>query len=149
VTAFAWARALDTVVVLVHGSASPSDEDWDAYLAFMKKERFDPEKLRTLVVSGGGRPTLEQRKRLSDIARGRPSRVAIVGDAASAAFVSAHLALDSLASRTFASTQLADALAFLELDGARRDAVIAVLPTLAAGVAGAVVDRALAALVTA
>ena len=119
----AWGRAGGDVIVLLHAAKNAPDADWDAYLAFIKTVRVEPERLRTLVFSDGGRPTFEQRRRLADLVRGRPSRVAIVTDSSSIHFISAQLSLEGPSSRTFSCADFRDAVTHLGLTAADQASV--------------------------
>jgi len=65
------------LVVTVHTTAVPSDEDWDAYMA--QVDAFLPlEDQRVLVVSAGGGPNGKQRKMMVDALNGARVPVAII-----------------------------------------------------------------------
>jgi hypothetical protein len=64
------------LMILVHSRGSPSDQEWDGYLAEMTKH--DPEKLLTLVFTDGGAPSAGQRKVVNDFLEGRTSRCAVI-----------------------------------------------------------------------
>ncbi|HEY4220762.1 MAG TPA: hypothetical protein VGO62_05450 [Myxococcota bacterium] len=131
----AFSKAGADVILLLHAAHNPSDAEWDEYLAFVKTVRVEPERLRTLVFSDGGRPSFPQRSRLAELVRGRPSRVAIVTDAASVHFISAQLSLEGPSSRTFSTNDFADASTHLALSAAQqssvKDAAAQLLPNLA------------------
>jgi hypothetical protein len=59
----------DTLAITVHGSANPSDEEWDALLDLIRS-RGDRRGLRVIVFSKGGGPDVRQRKRLVAIMQG-------------------------------------------------------------------------------
>jgi hypothetical protein len=70
-------RRVGRLVVTVHTSAVPSDEDWDAYMAGVD-DYLPLEDQRVLVVSAGGGPNGKQRKMLIDALHGVRVPVAII-----------------------------------------------------------------------
>jgi hypothetical protein len=67
----------ETLHIIVHSEAAPTDEEWDAYLAdFPAGQKLT--QYRTIVYSLGGGPNGHQRSRLVHLVRGRAPRAALL-----------------------------------------------------------------------
>lgn len=132
------------LVVSCQSDEAPSDAEWDAWLAAVRKLHGAVHEFRLLVLTEGGRPTRDQQRRLqetkraTDRAMGTPRsepRTALVSPAAGDRFVVSVLVFMNPAIRCFSPARLDDAYAHLGLAGPERasaDAAIARLrPQLA------------------
>ncbi len=73
--------ALGRVSIVVHGTEAPTDEEWDRYLADVKKSPRIRE-IRVLVYSFGAGPTTFQRQKLHRQGAGHSPPVAILANRA-------------------------------------------------------------------
>jgi len=80
------------LMILYQTEGTPTDAEWDTYLAAIK----GPSKanlLRCLVITEGGHPTQAQRERMTRIVDSKRTRVAVISPAATVRFVVSVLAL--------------------------------------------------------
>ena len=69
------------LIVTLHGTQSPSTEEWDEYVKALRKisvTEADPTRLRNIVFTDGGAPNSVQRKAVNDIVSSKSVRSAIV-----------------------------------------------------------------------
>jgi hypothetical protein len=88
---FEFLPSLD-LMILYQTERTPTDAEWDTYLAAIK----GPSKanlLRCLVITEGGHPTQAQRERMTRIVDSKRTRVAVISPAATVRFVVSVLAL--------------------------------------------------------
>lgn len=112
-----------SLLVLRENAVTPRDEDWDAFLTVLEKNRDNFARLRILVRTEGGGPSAPQRKRLEKALGGRPVRVAVVTNSVAVRFIVSSIALLNREIRTFSVDELANAYQHLRLNPAeRRDA---------------------------
>jgi len=64
--------------LLVHNRQPPEPAIWNQYLAELDRQRTLITRVRTLVFSDGGGPSLVQRRQLNEILRGYSTLVAVV-----------------------------------------------------------------------
>jgi hypothetical protein len=107
-------------LVVVHGKETPTDEEWNAFLAIgLKYVAANP--MRLLVVTDGGAPSAKQRKRVAEVLVSRPEtdRIAIVTASMIARGVVTALSWFNPVQKTFAPNHLDDALEYLQFPHAR------------------------------
>jgi hypothetical protein len=75
---FAW---VGNVLIAVHGTDAPSEEEWRPYCASLKASR-DLARVRTLAVTHSGAPTAAQRREMNDLLGGRPGLGAVLSTSA-------------------------------------------------------------------
>jgi hypothetical protein len=69
------------LIVVAHGVASPSDEDWDEYVELVRAGLSDRRSFRgVLATTLGGAPNAIQRKALQAVADSQPYRTCICTD---------------------------------------------------------------------
>lgn len=115
------------MIVLRENEDTPADEDWDAFLAMLVHDRERFPKLKILVLTEGGGPSAEQRKRLKVALDGRPVRVACVTDSVKVRFIASSVALLNRQIRTFSKQELPGAYTHLGMTAAEQKIAAAVL----------------------
>lgn len=120
-------RIGDSMIVLRENEDTPADEDWDAFLAMLVHDRDRFPKLKILVMTEGGGPSAEQRKRLKVALDGRPVRVACVTDSVKVRFIASSVALLNRQIRTFSKSELDGAYTHLGMNSAEQKIAAAVL----------------------
>lgn len=73
---YAYTQFDDTRLIMLHGSANPTHDQWDEYMKLLSKK--DVAKLGVLVFTDGGSPNASQRKQMNDIVQRKPFARAIV-----------------------------------------------------------------------
>jgi hypothetical protein len=69
-------RTVRGVIVFVHGSQDPTDEEWGATLELYRRTP-EHSSIRCLVYSSGGAPNVKQRARLREVGQSR-ARIAVL-----------------------------------------------------------------------
>lgn len=116
---------LDRVVVLVHGVAPPSDEDWAAYLEEAWSLDAVVPGLRTLVLTEGGSPNALQRRSLTTrVRRYGASSSAVVSPARTVRLIVTAFSWFFPEIKFFSPDKLAGAFAYLDLNGEQQDIAI-------------------------
>src|SRR5450432_244127 len=95
-----------TLLILRENAETPRDEDWDAFLAVLARNRANFTKLRILVITDGGGPNVAQRRRLQDALGGQPVRVAVVTGRTAVRFIVSSIALLNRQIATFAPDEM-------------------------------------------
>jgi len=117
-------RLVGRTLVMVQNSKTPSDVEWNEFLKFVKK---DPTGLRLFVMTDGGAPTAEQRKRLQATLAGALPLVAAVSDNMKVRFVAATIALFHSTHGSFTKSELQKAFTHLQLEmHERREVEVAI-----------------------
>jgi hypothetical protein len=109
---YEWASDLE-LLVSCQGVGSPTDEEWDGYLACVAI--CEAEGGRCLVLTAGGRPSREQQARLLATVKGHPTPVAVVSPAGALRFVVSIMALVNPHIQSFNPSQRAAAFAHIGL----------------------------------
>lgn len=109
-------RSLGRLLILRENADPPSDAEWDECLRLLSDHRHDYSKVKVLVVTEGGGPTPEQRKRLSRTTEGQPIHVAVVTDSMKVRFIVSSVALFLREIASFRRGDLHGAFAHLNLD---------------------------------
>ena len=121
------------VIVVMHTSRPPSDDEWQRHLNVVRGASADSERLpfvRMLVVTSGGVPSLKQRlahKALSAAISGERIPVAVVTDDIDARRAVDLFALLGFNIQAFTTAQIHEAREWLHLDAPRAEAVAAAL----------------------
>src|SRR5262249_33363511 len=92
------------------------DAEWDTCLHLLTEDQHDLPNVRVLVVTDGGGPTPEQRRRLQRALAGHPVRVAVGSGRINGPFIVASVALLTSRIKSFNLRQFNEALAHLELN---------------------------------
>lgn len=117
-------------MVFVQNEHPPSEQEWDEFLTVLADNRAALPKLRLLVITTGGAPTTEQRKRLAATLAGTPMRVASVSDNMKIRFVTATISLFHRDMRTFGTSEMGEAYDYLGLTASERTHVEAAIHDL-------------------
>ncbi len=132
------------LVVSCQSARAPTDAEWDAWLAAVKKLHGTAREFRLLVLTDGGRPTraqqrrLEETKRATDRAMGTPQsepRTAVVSAAAGERFVVSVLVFMNPAIRCFSPARLDETYAHIGLTGPEHPIAAAAIARLRAQLA--------------
>jgi hypothetical protein len=108
------------MIVLRENAATPTDADWDKFMEILAAARPNFEKVRILVMTDGGGPSTEQRKRLAVALGGKPVRVAVVTDSMKVRFIVSSIALLNREIATFSNKEITEAYAHLSLTRAEQ-----------------------------
>ena len=106
------------LLVLVQDAEPPSDSEWNAFLELLPSTM---PRVKILVVTKGGGPNVEQRKRLEATLGGARFPVAVVSDSVKVRFVAATIALFHKEHRSFTVAELTGAFRHLHLTHAECD----------------------------
>jgi hypothetical protein len=122
-------RRVGSVLLVVQGSAAPSDPDWAECLEILQPFVAIA---RVLVLTEGEGPDASQRQRLSAVIGRHPIRVAIMTDSAKVRFIVASLALFIRRIRCFMRNDLSAAFEHLDLTLAEIDQLTRNIETMQA-----------------
>ena len=113
-------RVAESMIVLRENAVTPTDADWDEFMEILSAARPDFERIRILVMTDGGSPSTEQRKRLAIALGGKLVRVAVVTDSMKVRFIVSSIALLNREIASFANKEIAEAYAHLSLTRAEQ-----------------------------
>jgi hypothetical protein len=113
---------LDDLLLGVFGPGNPRDEEWEAYLAAYRK--IPAGRARVISFTSGGGPNSAQRMRLQDILQGGRQPCAVITRSKTARAIVSALAWFNPDVRAFSPDRLDEALAFLGLPAASREALL-------------------------
>jgi hypothetical protein len=128
-------KMIDRFFLVAYGTASPSETEWANYLAEI--ERHGPERIAQLIVTNGGEPTPDQRRRLDDVIAGHVVPVAVVSPSAFQRGIVTALSWFNRRSKAFAPSELREAIAWLEIPATRTELIEREIIRLRAELAGA------------
>jgi hypothetical protein len=111
-------RRIGSVLLVVQGSAPPSDSEWNESLEILRPFVAIA---RVLVLTEGGGPDPSQRKRLSAVIGGNPIRVAILTNSAKVRFIGASIAFFIRRIRCFMLSDTSAAFKHIDLTVAEID----------------------------
>lgn len=97
------------------GLDEPSESEWDECVRHFRALRLGPTGVKVLVLTEGGGPNSDQRRRLAQLMQGSPVPFAIVSDSLKTRFVAAALALVNRQYRSFSCGEIEQAYEFLGL----------------------------------
>ncbi len=126
-------RKVDSTFILVQNEESPTDSEWDDFLTMMRRDGAELAKRKVLVITNGGGPDANQRKRLAATIKDARFPTAVVSDSIKVRFVSSTVALFHRDHRSFAIDEMQDAYDHLRLtpeERSRADIAIKDLSTL-------------------
>ena len=105
------------VFLVVHGSLSPTDAEWNECVAYYVPLLKDGqvEQMPTLVVTDGGGPTAMQRAKTSETLRCKVARIAVCTDSMSARMIVNAFRLFNGHIRAFPKNQISQALDHLRV----------------------------------
>ena len=109
-------RKIGSLLILRENQHTPSDEEWDECLQLLSEDRSLLPKIRVLVVTDGGGPTPDQRRRLQGALSGVPVKVAVVSESVRVRFIVSSVALLTSRIKSFSLREFNEALVHLELD---------------------------------
>lgn len=119
-------KLLGEIHVVLLGESTPTDADWNAYMAAVQEARakgLEPERMRTLVITDGGGPSAAQRKRVNDDLQGKPTPVAMVSSSLMVRGVVTALQWFNPLVKTFPPEQVGEALKFLKIPERQYDTI--------------------------
>lgn len=105
-----------SMIVLRENKSTPRDEDWDAFLHCLASNRDNSARIKILVMTDGGGPNQEQRKRLEVALGGRVFRVAVVTESMKVRFIVSSIALLNREIRTFTPREIGEAYRHLDMN---------------------------------
>jgi hypothetical protein len=100
---------------MVENDQTPTDREWDVFLEVLANHRAELPQLRLIVMTTGGGPNTEQRKRLELTLQGTPMRVAVVSDSMKVRFIASTIMLFHRDHRFFNTSQMDEAYTHLGL----------------------------------
>src|SRR4051794_24896155 len=110
-------RTFGNLLICVHNENTPTDADWGVYLSELVRSRANWARLRILVITNGGGPDANQRKRLAEVLKGEVIPAAVVSESIKMRFIVSMVALLNPQIRTFPRSELDGAFASLKLTG--------------------------------
>lgn len=122
-------RSLPSVLVVRQGTEASTDQEWRAFLDVLATQDFS--KLKVMIVTDGGSPTVQQRAALKITLAGRTARTAVVSDQFKVRFVVASIALINREHHGFGGHERDKAYEFLGLSLVDRASAEAALKQLA------------------
>ena len=125
------------VFLVVHGSLSPTDAEWNEFVAYYVPRIKDGqvEQMPTLVVTDGGGPTAMQRAKTSETLRGKVARIAVCSDSMSARMIVNALGLFNRHMQAFPKNQISQALDHLRVAPHLKTRIIGEIPRMQARLA--------------
>lgn len=108
-------RMFSSVLVLRQGRKTPLDADWDACMESIASRPADAPPLRVLVITDGGGPSVEQRRRLSNVLDGKPVKIAVVSESSTVRFIVSSVALFNQDIASFRPSEIGKAYSYLGL----------------------------------
>ena len=108
-------RTLGSLMILRESNDTPTDPDWDAFLAELRVQRPNFKAMRIIVFTDGGGPTSAQRKRLAEALGGSSVQVAVVTDRTAVRFIVSSIALLNKSISTFSVKETTKAYEWLKL----------------------------------
>jgi hypothetical protein len=107
-------------MIIRQNQNAPSDQDWDETLRLMTLNPAEMDRLKVLVVTDGGGPTPDQRKRLERAMGGKAVRTAVVSESVKVRFIVSSVALLTAKIQSFRKNEMVQAFTFLGLDTRER-----------------------------
>jgi hypothetical protein len=123
-------RTSGRMLVIRQNKRSPTDADWEAFLAEMVRLRPKLTEMRALIFTDGGGLTSEQRKKLSVAMGGAEIQTALISDRAMTRFIVATVGLFNKTIRSFLTSETPAAFAWLGLQREDRKTVKELLSSL-------------------
>jgi hypothetical protein len=123
-------KTVGSVLVLRESKDTPSDEEWDGFLAALTGLRKRVSELRALVVTDGGGPSSSQRTRIKDALAGAAIRSAVVSDSIKIRFIASAIMLISKNHASYTTKELYRAYDHLGLSPEERPVVAEALRQL-------------------
>ena len=127
-------RSLGSMLFLRESALPPSDAEWNQCLRLLSEHRSDWSKVKVLVVTEGGGPTVAQRKSLSSLVEGHPIRVAVVTESTKVRFIVSSAALFLREIASFSPRELHLAYAHLKMSVTEQTSADKILDEMSAAV---------------
>ena len=125
-------HVIDDVLIGVHTTESPTDEDWDAWIDASRRALDGHGGCRALVVSMGANPNSKQRSKVNELFQDRPQRVAVMLDSRLARGAVTALSWFNPEIKPFNLAQFDEACNHLDIRGEMRARVRTVLAEMRA-----------------
>ena len=109
-------REIGDVIISRGNKETPDERDWDEFLEIVAKNRAKSAKTKILVITDGGGPSIDQRKRLQRTLSGHTFRVAVVTDSVKVRFIVSSVALLNREISTFSMADMPRACEYLGLN---------------------------------
>ncbi len=113
-------RRVGDLVVLRENAEAPSDEEWDETLRTLTLPPEELARIRVLVLTDGGGPTVAQRRRLNQTTGGFALIAAVCSESVRVRFIVSSIALFMAKLQCFRATELDAAFDHLGLAPAQR-----------------------------
>jgi hypothetical protein len=113
-------RRVGRTLVMVQNDKTPTDNEWNEFLQIVDQ---DPHGLRLFVMTDGGAPSADQRKRLEGALRSAQPLVAAVSDSLKVRFVAATIALFHSTHGSFTKSEKQKAYDHLRLEKSERQQI--------------------------
>jgi len=130
-------RNLGDLLLLRQNVETPSDAEWNECLEHLGRFRSDFSRAKVLVITDGGGPTPEQRKRLAAVLQGSRVRVAVVSEALKFRFIVSSVALFIPDIASFQTHQMERAYDHLKMTRSERRTADAAIAEMSSQMAGA------------
>jgi hypothetical protein len=110
-------KVIDRLVLVVYGTAGPTDAQWIEHLGLVECNGID--RTAHLIVTDGGGPTAAQRRLLYGLLAGRTRPVAVVSGSLRVRAIVTAISWFNGAIKAFPASGLPEAIAHLEIPGSR------------------------------
>jgi hypothetical protein len=102
-------RRIGDLILIVQNTETPSRQEWEGFLRLLSEMKAQLSKCKILIMTEGGGPDADQRKRLQMTLERTPVRVAVVSDNLKVRFVASTIALFHRQHRAFGKLELPQA----------------------------------------
>jgi hypothetical protein len=114
-------RKVGNLLILRENTQTPSDAEWNETLELLTKSPNGMAGVKVLVVSDGGGPSMDQRRRLDKALGGVPVVVAVISDSSKVRFIVSTVALLTSRIQSFRVSELNKACDHLQLSPSERN----------------------------
>ena len=129
-------ESLGNLVIYVASDETPSDADWDDYVALINAAAGADHSVRVAVFADGAAPTAMQRKSIAKLARTQRQKSAVISDRLTARAVVTALRWMGIELRPFSPKAIDAAFDYLELSSHERAWLLATERRFRARLAG-------------
>jgi hypothetical protein len=118
-TTLLW-KVVGSVMVVRENKETPSDMEWDAFIAATTEYRKRVDMLRVLIITDGGGPNGNQRSKIKDAIGDKQFKSAVVSDAIKIRFIASAIMLISKNHASFTTREASGAYTHLALTADER-----------------------------
>lgn len=116
-------RRIGSVLLLRQGTDNPSDVEWEECITLLRAGLREHSRMKVLVRTDGGGPTIPQRRKLQEAAAGSQIFVAVVSESVRVRFIVSSVALVTTWIQSYRVREMSDAYQHLQLTASEQNAV--------------------------